>query len=108
MKKSRPAVTLSFLCDEGALPALERLVLTESTSIGLRQVPVTRRKLPRRIVTVETIFGPVRVKLSGEGGEVWTAAPEFEDCRARARERGVALKRVHEAALQEFRKSTKP
>jgi pyridinium-3,5-bisthiocarboxylic acid mononucleotide nickel chelatase len=98
MKKSRPAVTLSLLCNEDQLDTLERFVFEESTTIGLRRLPVVRRKLTRRSKTVQTSFGPVRIKIAGEGGRVYTASPEYDDCRRLAEQQGVPLKTVYAAA----------
>jgi hypothetical protein len=47
---------------------------------------------------VDTTYGRVRIKVGRLGGEVVTAAPEFVDCQARAKERGVAVRAVYEAA----------
>jgi len=99
MKKSRPAVTLSLLCDEEHLDALERMVFEESTTIGLRRLQVVRRKLTRRSKIVKTSFGPVRIKIAGEGERVYTASPEHGDCRQLAAQHGVPLKMVYAAAM---------
>jgi pyridinium-3,5-bisthiocarboxylic acid mononucleotide nickel chelatase len=100
MKKSRPAVTLSVLCNEGLLESLEKIVFTESTTIGLRRWVVTRRKLARRHETVQTAFGPVRIKVSGDGDQTMTASPEHDDCKKLAVSKKVPLKLVYEAAMQ--------
>jgi uncharacterized protein (DUF111 family) len=63
---------------------------------------VSRRVLERRMVDVETPYGTVPVKVSGEGGEAWNAAPEYEVCHRLARERGVPVKLVYLAALGEL------
>ena len=98
MKKSRPAVVVALLCAVEHASALETILFSESTTIGLRRQPVQRRKLERRSETVDTPYGPVRLKISGEGARIFTVAPEYEDCRARARERQVPLKDVYQAA----------
>ena len=62
MKKSRPAQCLSVLCDVDKAQTLADIVLNQSTTIGLRQLPFSKRVLPRHIRTIETQFGAVRVK----------------------------------------------
>jgi uncharacterized protein (TIGR00299 family) protein len=99
MKKSRPAVTLSMLCDEDSLEKLEGILLRESTTIGVRRIPVSRRKLARRRELVTTPFGEVRLKVSGEGDQVWTVSPEYDDCRSLAAKCKVPVKEVYQAAL---------
>lgn len=98
MKKSRPAVVLGLLCEEARAAHLENIIFSESTTIGLRRQAISRRRLARRIETVSTPFGPVRVKIAGEGTAVFTVSPEYEDCRARALEHQVPLKTVFQAA----------
>lgn len=104
MKKGRPALLVGALCDASARSAVEATLFRESTTIGVRAHAVDRTALARRIVEVETPYGRVPVKVSGPGGddEAANAAPEFEACRALARERGVPVKRVWAEALAAF------
>jgi uncharacterized protein (TIGR00299 family) protein len=98
MKKHRPGVVLSVLAAESEIEALSSLVFRESTTIGLRITRVERRVLDREIKTVDTEFGPIRVKIARLAGDVVNAAPEFEDVRAAAEKAGVPVKTVMAAA----------
>jgi uncharacterized protein (TIGR00299 family) protein len=100
MKKGRPGVLVGVLCDPPARDALTERLLRESTSLGVRTHLVTRAMLARELVQVQTEFGDITVKLGREprSGELWNVAPEYESCRARAREHGVPVKRVYAAA----------
>jgi len=100
MKKSRPAVTLSLLCDESQVEGLERILFEESTTIGVRRIAVTRRKLARRHEPVKTPYGTVRMKVSGDGDAVLTVSPEHDDCKSLAADNRVPLKEVYRAALE--------
>lgn len=99
MKKSRPALLLSALAPQGALEAVLAAVLAETTSIGVRFDRVARRVLARELVTVDTAFGPIPLKVARQGGRALNAAPEYEACRAAARAHGVPLKDVFAAAI---------
>ena len=99
MKKGRPAYTLSVLCPPDRAGALERLVLTHTTTIGVRRYPVTRQVLPREWVSVEVLGAPVRIKVARLDGEVVNAVPEYEDVARLAAERGVPAKTVLAAAV---------
>lgn len=99
MKKGRPGVLLHVLARREEADALAAIVFAETTTIGLRRSEVERWVLPREWVTVETPYGPVQVKVARLGGRVVNAMPEYEDCRAAAREHGVPLRRVWEQAL---------
>lgn len=99
MKKSRPGTMLRVLADPSAREALAAIVFAETSTIGLRWTTWHRTVLARTERTVETPWGPVRVKVARAPDGTPNVAPEFEDCRRLARERGVPLKRIHQAAL---------
>ena len=98
MKKGRPGVLLSVLTRPGLAESLTEIVFRETTTLGVRRFRVDRVALPRRVVTVETEFGPLEVKLACLEGRVVTVAPEYESCRAAAEWYGVSLRKVYEAA----------
>jgi hypothetical protein len=101
MKKGRPAHTLSVLAPPEHLGRLERIVLTHTTTIGLRRSPVDKVALPRETVEVEVYGETVRVKLARLDGEVVTATPEYDDVARVAAARGVPERLVMEAARRE-------
>ena len=105
MKKGRPGVTVSVLADPGRRPFLERVLLSESSAIGFRRVPVERYKLARRIEVVESAFGPIRVKVAFEGETIMNQAPEYEDCRRAAEDHRVPLKDVFADVLAKMGKA---
>jgi uncharacterized protein (TIGR00299 family) protein len=98
MKKGRPGVLLSALCDRTTSDALLDVIFRETTSIGVRIQDVGRKKLGREIREVATPFGTVRIKISKRGEEVLTVTPEYEDCKKIAEEKSVPLKTVMEEA----------
>jgi len=99
MKKNRPGVMLSVLCEESAVAALTDLIFAETSAFGLRVEKVVRLKLARRFAQVSTEFGEVTVKLGLKGERVVQVAPEFESCRAVAEKAGVPLRAVYAAAI---------
>ena len=103
MKKLRPAVMLSVLCDEEKVAALSDMIFEGTTAFGLRVEKVIRVKLSRRIETVRTEFGEVAVKIGSRGSEVLQVAPEFESCRALSEKTGESLKLIYERAVQAWR-----
>jgi uncharacterized protein (TIGR00299 family) protein len=98
MKKNRPGVLLSVLCDRGEKEAVMRLLFTETTTLGLRSYEVERRALQRSVVHVETPYGPIDVKVAHLDGRVVNEMPEFEQCREAALKAKVPLKVVEDAA----------
>lgn len=103
MKKSRPAVLLTAITDQEHLDAVEDLLLEETTTFGVRRHLADRRKLEREILTVETLYGPVRVKVGRMAGRVVKVSPEYEDCRKLAKQQALPFTRIHAAALDESR-----
>ena len=102
MKKNRPGVMVSVLCQQADLAKLESLLFRETTTLGVRRWPVSRHKLERRPHTVETSFGPVEGKLAMAPDSAPAFSPEFESCRRIALERNVPLKEVFEVARRAF------
>jgi hypothetical protein len=103
MKKSRPAILLTVLCPPEMGERLALCVLQETTTLGVRIQQVRRLKAQRYQETVETLLGPIVVKVKRLGSRVVSAAPEYEECQRMARERGIPLIEVYEvvrAAMQ--------
>ena len=99
MKKGRSATQLSVLADTNTFPAVAALLLAETTTIGMRYYPVSRLEADRQMAEVTTPWGQVRIKVSSLAGQVANVAPEYEDCRRLAAERGLPLKVVWQKAL---------
>ena len=99
MKKGRPALLLSALAPEAAADAVIETILRETTTIGVRFAPRSRRVLAREVVEVDTPYGRLPVKVARDGDVVVNIAPEYEPCREAATRQGVALKRVLAAAI---------
>ncbi|HRX85351.1 MAG TPA: nickel pincer cofactor biosynthesis protein LarC [Phycisphaerae bacterium] len=98
MKKSRPGVVLTVICDPGDAPRLEAVLFAETSTFGVRRSTMQRSVLTREHVVVETPYGPIRVKVGRSGDRDVQAAPEYEDCAAAATRHGVALRAVMAAA----------
>ncbi len=103
MKKLRPAVMLSVLCEDEKVSSLADIIFETTTAFGLRVEKIIRLKLSRRIEIVRTEFGEVAVKIGSRGNEVLQVAPEYESCRALAERSGVSLKRIYEEAVLAWR-----
>lgn len=104
MKKNRPGLLVTILCNPDDVTRMIDLVFRETTTIGVRTHEVRRKVLDRDFVPVETPFGAVRMKVSRMNGSVLNAAPEYDDCQRIAAERGIPLKQVIAAASFEFQK----
>ena len=106
MKKNRPGVVLSVLVSAPLEAAAVELILRETPTLGVRSRPVDRYVADRYSVILETEFGPVGVKVKWLAGSPVSAAPEPDDCRRIAVERGrpfqEVYQRISEAARREL------
>ncbi|MFB3777533.1 MAG: nickel pincer cofactor biosynthesis protein LarC [Bryobacteraceae bacterium] len=90
MKKNRPGTLVRVITRPEDQEALARVLLTETSTLGVRIFAADRRCHHREIVEVDTPYGSVRIKVSDAGGY----APEYEDCRKAALASGAPLKQV--------------
>src|SRR5262249_12369395 len=100
MKKSRPAVQVSVICRSEEQAALTETLLPETSTFGVRALPISRTKADRHWETVETQWGPVRVKIKEWQGVVLDAVPEYEQIAAIARAADVPFREVYAAAAE--------
>jgi uncharacterized protein (TIGR00299 family) protein len=98
MKKSRPAVMLSVLAGPTEAARLTEIILTETTTLGVRTREVRRAKLAREVLAVRTEYGEIHIKIGKLGGKIVNFAPEYDDCKKAADSSGRPLKEIHDAA----------
>jgi uncharacterized protein (TIGR00299 family) protein len=103
MKKNRPGLELTALCEEAAVGKIAELIFRQTTSFGVRMDRVDRLKLGRRLDTVKTEWGEVTVKIGLLGGETVQVSPEFESCKALSEKTGQPIRAIYDAALQAAR-----
>ena len=94
MKKGRPGVMLSVICEKGAESVLKEKIFTETTTIGIRTTTFFKNTLVRKFVKINTDLGEVGFKFSYLGGKLVSAKPEFEECKLIAGKTGIPLKEV--------------
>ncbi|OLB20040.1 MAG: nickel pincer cofactor biosynthesis protein LarC [Acidobacteria bacterium] len=104
MKKNRPGMLLSVLCRPQDASRLTNLILSETTTLGVRRREERREVLARKLVTVSTRWGDVRLKVASMNGTITNYAPEYDDCRRIAVEHHVPLKNVMQEAMQAYMK----
>ena len=97
MKKNRPAYMLSVLCRESSIEAMEEIILTQTTTIGIRRYPTERTILERSKIQVETSYGPADVKVCAYKGRTFFY-PEYESIRRICREQGVDFQTAYHQA----------
>ena len=81
MKKGRIGFELNVLCHNKDAKKLKELIFTHTTAIGVREIDVVKTELKRKFISVETKFGDIRLKISGDDERV---KPEFDECKSAA------------------------
>ena len=102
MKKGRPGVMLSVVCSEAQEEAVARLLLRETSTLGVRVRPVHRWEAERELLEFESSLGPASVKVKRLAGEPPTIAPEYEACKRLAEATGLALAEVYRIVQAEW------
>lgn len=98
MKKGRPGFLLRVIAETVHGHHCKRLILDETTAIGLRFRMERRWTLPRRAITIDTRFGKMVVKEveTPSGTRIY---PEYEECRRLATEQGIAIQQIYHEVL---------
>jgi len=104
MKKGRPGHVLTVMSPPELVARLSDHLLRHSTTLGLRLTPVQRVIAGRRVIEVPTPIGSARVKVKELDGKPVDVAPEYEDCRRIARERGIDLREVMRVVAESARR----
>ena len=95
MKKSRPAVTVSALCDVSLQKVIEEIFWLNSSTFGLRSYKVAKSMLQRKTVKVKTKYGEITVKSGYLNGRIIKSKPEYEDCRRLAKENDASIQDIY-------------
>jgi len=108
MKKGRPGFWLQVLTHPTDLERIAKRLLEHTTTFGIRWRLENRIKLPREMRSVETCFGPIRMKIGWLDGKTVQTAPEYEDCRLAAQRHHVPIRRVMAEAYATFHLTSAP
>jgi uncharacterized protein (TIGR00299 family) protein len=95
MKKGRPGVMLSVVCSAADEETVARLLLRETSTLGVRVRPVHRWEADREVIEFESSLGRAAVKMKRIAGEPPRVAPEYESCKRIAEATGLPLAEVY-------------
>jgi len=108
MKKSRPGVLITVLCQPEKLTDCETVLFRETSTLGIRRSQQQRTVLARQIQSIETEYGPVRVKVARQGNTIVNVQPEYEDCVRLAQQHHLAWREVQRIVLHTWYASNTP
>ena len=95
MKKNRPAYKISILAKKKDLNKFIKLLLTETSTFGVRYKEYNRAKLDRKFIEVDTIYGKVKVKLGYYNNKLIKLKPEYEQCKLISKTLNIELREVY-------------
>ena len=104
MKKNRPGTLLRVIAEPNGRDALARILLSETSTIGVRYYPVGRIILKRSSASVKTKYGTLRVKIIEEPDGSRRATPEYDDLKRVATAKKIPLKYLHDEVLRGFKR----
>jgi pyridinium-3,5-bisthiocarboxylic acid mononucleotide nickel chelatase len=100
MKKNRPGTMLSVIARQQDEQQLAQLILSQTSTFGVRVQTISRYEAGRSIAMVSTIYGEIPVKLKIVEGEIISATPEYDVCSQLALQHQTPLATVFNAALE--------
>jgi uncharacterized protein (DUF111 family) len=101
MKRGRAGARLEVLARPADVNRLELLILSETTTIGVRRLEVQRRALPRETRTVDVLGHPVELKVVRLPNGRVRAKPEFSDVQRVAQQTGRPLRDIFQLAADQ-------
>lgn len=102
MKKNRLATKLTLLAEFDKINPLVRAIFEETSSLGVRYFPVSRRVLERKIIKVRLFDEEISVKVAFSGPKEVNIQPEFSECLTLAQKKGLPVKHILELVKQEY------
>ncbi len=90
MKKSRPAHKINVLATKGRKDSLIKMMLRQTTTLGVRIIEVEKAVVFREIVKLETEHGVVNYKVKRIDDKVHVK-PEYEDVKNIAMKKGLSV-----------------
>ncbi len=101
MKKNRPGVMLSVLCPAPLEDTIAALLLRETSTLGMRVMPVSRHEAARESFEFTSSLGPATVKVKRLPGEPPRVAPEYDACRRLAEQHALPLADIYRLVERE-------
>lgn len=96
MKKNRPAVKLSVLCEKENLNKIIEFILKETTTFGIRFSELKRETLDRKFINLKTTYGNISIKIAYYKDKIVKYTLEYEECKIIAQKYNIPLKDVYD------------
>jgi pyridinium-3,5-bisthiocarboxylic acid mononucleotide nickel chelatase len=100
MKKNRPGTLLRVIAEPEDRDALARIILSETSTIGIRYYPVGRLILKRISKRFKTRYGTIKIKIAEEPDGTKRVAPEYDDLKRIAAAKKIPLKLLYDEVVR--------
>jgi uncharacterized protein (DUF111 family) len=100
MKKGRPAIKISALCEYNKLDIINEVLFINTTTFGTRSYKVEKTMLERTFTKVKTIYGEMTVKSGYLRGKKIKSKPEYEECKKIALEKDEAISVIYNEVIK--------
>ncbi len=107
MKKSRSGILLTIICRPEQAAICQQIIFRETTTLGIRQRNQQRSILERKIQSIETNYGIIRLKIASQDQKIINVQPEYEDCAVIAKQHNLPWYEVHQMALDAWHQTQK-
>ncbi|MDO8672957.1 MAG: nickel pincer cofactor biosynthesis protein LarC [Dehalococcoidia bacterium] len=107
MKKNRPATMVSVLITRDLEPAIVKILLRETTTLGVRAQAIQRHEADREVFRFVSSLGEAAVKVKRSGHDLIGLSPEFEMCKLLAAAHSLPLQEVYRRVEAEARAALK-
>ncbi len=97
MKKNRPAIKLSILCEKKDLDKFNEIILMETSTFGIRYKEYKRKTLSRKFEKINCEYGEVTVKIGYYKNKIIKVTPEYEECKNIAKNANISIKFVYDS-----------
>jgi uncharacterized protein (TIGR00299 family) protein len=96
MKKGRPSIKISVLCQENKVEKMKEILFRETTTFGVRSFKVHKTMLERKFSKINTSYGEVTVKEAYYKGEKIKSKFEYDECKKISDKVGLSIREVYE------------
>ncbi|WP_034601303.1 nickel insertion protein [Clostridiisalibacter paucivorans] len=104
MKKNRPAIKLTVLCESDDVKNMEDILFKETSTLGIRRYKVKRTELERKFIKIKTKFGLVTLKLGYKEGKILKYSPEYQECQEIAKGFDIPINKVYKEIIHSAKK----
>ena len=83
---------------------MTKIIFQQTSSFGVRFLPLDRTVLEREVEIVKTSWGLVKIKIGILDGTIMQISPEYKDCKEISEKRNISVMEIYNEACSLGRK----